>query len=51
MQTARAAAIYANVAKMRIVRIQNVTERGSLVEDPYGKYSEPASESCVMSAA
>lgn len=39
------------VTKKRIVRTGNVTERGSLVEDPYGKYPEPASESCVMSTA
>ncbi len=40
-----------DVAKKRIVRIGNVKERGLLVGDPYGKYSEPVSESCVMSAA
>lgn len=41
----------ADVAKKRIVRMGNVTERESLVEDSYGSYSEPASESCVMSTA
>lgn len=28
-----------------------MTERESLVGDSYGKYSEPVSESCVMSTA
>lgn len=40
-----------NVTKKRIVRIGNVTERGPQVEGSYGKYSEPASESCVKSTA
>lgn len=40
-----------NMTKKRIVRIGNVTERGLQVEDPYAKYSEPASESCVRSTA
>lgn len=40
-----------NVAKKRIVRIGNVAERKPLVEGFYGNNSEPASESCVRSAA
>lgn len=47
----RAARMEKNVTKKRIVRIGNVTERGPRVEGPYGKYSEPASESCVRSTA
>lgn len=43
--------IRSNVAKKRIVRIGNVTERGTLVEAPYRKYPEPDSEPCVMSIA
>lgn len=39
------------VAKKRIVRTGNVTERGSLVGDPYGRCSEPASEPCARSTA
>ncbi|MBO5472753.1 MAG: hypothetical protein J6A08_03060 [Lachnospiraceae bacterium] len=40
-----------DVARKRIVRTGNVTERGSQVEDSYGNYSEPVLEPCVKSAA
>ncbi|MDE6738649.1 MAG: hypothetical protein K2K07_06120 [Lachnospiraceae bacterium] len=43
--------IRSDVTKKRIVRIGNVSEREPWVEGSYGKYSEPASESCAMSTA
>ncbi len=45
------AAISSDVTKKRIVRMQSVPEREPAVGGSYGKHSEPASESCVKSAA
>ena len=47
----RQAHIRSDMAKKRIVRMRNVTERGPVVEGLYGKYPEPASEPCAMNAA